>query len=298
MIWIRSLMSTINKSLISNLLLLLFLSLSSYHANAVELQTPCTIEDKEYADFWENYYSPDEAYLMGKEIQKLIADKDLKGLASLMPEYGYPHRVEYLFSRSFDEHFPQDWIDRVMEEPECRPIGWRGFVLGSGQIWYDKNTKTDAWHISINYFNRLPSLFPKGWVYNGKTLHPLCFETGFKDDAYPITLEKCLKAETKEFHIYEPDGLISASDFEWERMNYSIIKEVSLDECNRLSKNTIKFYGRDNIEEINGECLKSYLISATYNGGGTWTASSVRVWGLFELENKIKEFIPLTYSPK
>ena len=25
-----------------------------------------------------------------------------------MPEYGYPHRVEYLFSRSFDEHFPQD----------------------------------------------------------------------------------------------------------------------------------------------------------------------------------------------
>ena len=81
-------------------------------------------------------------------------------------------------------------------------------------------------------------------------------------------------------------------------MNYSIIKEVSLDECNRLSKNTIKFYGRDNIEEINGECLKSYLISATYNGGGTWTASSVRVWGLFELENKIKEFIPLTYSPE
>ena len=44
--------------------------------------------------------------------------------------------------------------------------------------------------------------------------------------------------------------------------------------------------------------VKSYLISATYNGGGTWTASSVRVWGLFELENKIKEFIPLTYSPE
>ena len=47
----------INKLFISNLFLFLFLSLSSYHANAIELQTPCTIEDKEYADFWENYYS-------------------------------------------------------------------------------------------------------------------------------------------------------------------------------------------------------------------------------------------------
>ena len=67
----KDFMKTINKLLLSNLLLFFFLSFISYHADAVEFQTPCTTEDREYADFWENYYSPDEAYLMGGKSKNL-----------------------------------------------------------------------------------------------------------------------------------------------------------------------------------------------------------------------------------
>ena len=37
----------------------------------------CTVEDKEYANFWDNYYDPEEAHNFGLKIQKLAKEKDL-----------------------------------------------------------------------------------------------------------------------------------------------------------------------------------------------------------------------------
>ena len=144
------------KSLSSFFLLVLFLFLLSdlSNAHADEIDTPCTDKDMEYAHSWGDYYSPDEAYLFGIKIQKLVLSKDLEGLSKLIDETGsYPHRVETLLSRSFDEHFHQEWIDTVLQEPECRPIGWRGFLLGNGRIWYGKSIEEhDPWGITaINY---------------------------------------------------------------------------------------------------------------------------------------------------
>ncbi len=37
----------------------------------------CTQEDKDYAKYWDDYYSPEEAFQFGKIIQMLVEDKNL-----------------------------------------------------------------------------------------------------------------------------------------------------------------------------------------------------------------------------
>ena len=161
------------------LLFLTFIIFSLPHLHATEIDVidePCL----------NTYYN--RAYMFGKEIQKLVSNEDLEGLAMLIEEDSYPYKVEYLLSRSFKEHFDQEWISKVMQEPPCKTNGWRGFMLGNGQIWYDQwrwssnnSPKEEKWVITINYPARLmePTKFPKGWLYKNDTLHPKCFATNF-----------------------------------------------------------------------------------------------------------------------
>ena len=52
--------------------------------------------------------------------------------------------------KSFEEIFDESWLDKVLSnEPDCSPVGWRGFMLGSGSIWYNKLEQ--GWRVfSIN----------------------------------------------------------------------------------------------------------------------------------------------------
>ena len=44
----------------------------------------CSEKDKEYAEFWDNYYDPEEAYEFGEKIKKLVRDENLSGLFDLV----------------------------------------------------------------------------------------------------------------------------------------------------------------------------------------------------------------------
>ena len=269
-------------SLITLLILTLILY-SFFNNNVVAEEKPLAI-DKPCSN---TYYN--QAYLFGKKIQKLVSNEDLEGLAELIEEDSYPYKVEYLLSRNFKEHFDQEWVNKVMQEPSCKTNGWRGFMLGNGQIWYDqwmwssKNPpKEKKWVISINYPARLkkPTKFPKGWIYKNDTLHPLCFATNFKNGVSPISLNECLRKKTKFLEI--DDGRIFAKDKERENFRYSIIKEINLGKCQSLS------------EDKYGNCIQSYLIASSYWGGGSGTANEVKVWGLFDLENNKRKLIPIS----
>jgi len=233
--------------------------------------------------------------LFGLEIQKLVLKKDLKGISELIDDERNPLKKETLLSRDFDEHFNQKWIDLVTGDPPCRPIGWRGFNLGHGSVWYDKistnpdlkrdlNNKNDKleWQIThINYPEELLPLseFPEGWTYNNKTLHPLCFATGFKDATTSISLNSCLSKKTKLLSI--DDGNVSARNREREDISYSILKEINVADCELLAQN------------IDGRCLQSYLLRSHYWGGGSMSTSTSTVYGLFELKNGEKYIFPL-----
>ena len=113
----------------------------------------CSKEDKEYADFWRNYYTPEGAYAFGLKVQSLVSNEDLSGIFSLVQgELQNGPRKAFVANKTFKEVFDEEWISQVLgDNAPCSPMGWRGFMLGNGLIWYNK--AEDEWAIfSINGF--------------------------------------------------------------------------------------------------------------------------------------------------
>ena len=100
----------------------------------------CSVEDQDYADFWENYYDPEDAYAVGLNIQNLVSAKDLSGIFSLVHgELQHGPSKEFVSNKSFDEVFDEGWREQVLADPApCSPVGWRGFMLGHGLVWFNK----------------------------------------------------------------------------------------------------------------------------------------------------------------
>ena len=44
----------------------------------------CVEKDRKYAEFWKNYYDPEEAYNFGETIKKLVKEKNLKSIFNLV----------------------------------------------------------------------------------------------------------------------------------------------------------------------------------------------------------------------
>ena len=155
---------------LKTLLTLLILSYSqSFSATACN--TPL---DHKNAEYWQ--YNLDEAYQFGLKIQSLIKDKNSEGLMDLIHgELTHGPRKKHIKSLPFDNIFPEIWQKTILQsKPPCSPIGWRGFTLGSGLIWYNKIG--DHWEIfSINNVNdeKLSPYF--GWKVDEHVLYPRCF---------------------------------------------------------------------------------------------------------------------------
>ena len=104
---------------------------------------------KSYAERFDNYYVPEEAYKFGLEIQEAVKNKDLKKLLSLIKhDLKDGPQMSFFDNKTYDEAFPVSFGDAVlMNKPDCSPAGRdRGFVLGNGQIWYDK-IKHEPWDL-------------------------------------------------------------------------------------------------------------------------------------------------------
>ena len=64
-------------------------------------------------------------------------------------------RREFIKNKSFDEIFPKKWVKKVINtEIDCDSIGWRGFMISNGLIWFDR-MESGKWTIkSINGVNQ------------------------------------------------------------------------------------------------------------------------------------------------
>ena len=41
-------------------------------------------------------------------------------------------------SKDFDDIFPEELVNNILKSPfQCSPAGYRGFYMGTGQIWFD-----------------------------------------------------------------------------------------------------------------------------------------------------------------
>ena len=129
-----------------------------------------------------NYYQRQEAYDFGRKIQTLVAKKDLKGIYKniLIEELQNGPRREFIKNKSFDQIFPEEWVKKITSsEISCDSVGWRGFMISHGLIWYEKLGK-GTWTIkSINGANqeKFENKNLVGWKTNKGLLPPSCFST-------------------------------------------------------------------------------------------------------------------------
>jgi len=115
----------------------------------------CSASDTAYANSFDNYYDPEEAYKFGQRIIKLVRNEDLRGLFALVDgELRTGPRKWIIKGHQFRDVFPKTWKTKLIKSiPPCSPVGGRGFMLGDGEIWFDKKNqqKTGKWQIfSIN----------------------------------------------------------------------------------------------------------------------------------------------------
>ena len=100
-----------------------------------------------------------EAYTFGLYLQELVRTKDLASLYDnvKIPLINGPAKTT-LTDRKFDDFFSRNWRNTILSiEPDCSPVGVKGYMLGRGLIWFDKDpsvnseTTSEGWKIiSIN----------------------------------------------------------------------------------------------------------------------------------------------------
>ena len=189
-----------------------------------------------------DYYDRQEAHDFGRKIQTLIAKKDINGIYKnvLINELENGPRREFIKNKSFDEIFPKEWVHEVINsEIDCDSVGWRGFMISQGLIWFDR-MKNGKWTIvTINGVNQ--EVFNKnlvGWVTNKGIIPPTCFPTFgyFEKPKLDLFTEK-FRIKNKRKFEYSPGKYIGKTIPLSYKINSKISKDsvysiaTNLDEC-------------------------------------------------------------------
>ena len=166
----------------------------------------CTKEDREYAEFWKNYYDPEDAYNFGELIKKLVKEKNLNKLFDLVEgELTSGPRKEFVNGKNFSDIFSDKWRNSVLQSKSpCSPVGWRGFMLDHGSIWFKKDRDKDKWYI-FSILGAKKELIsekklPIGWKISEELIPPQCFSTlWMSGDNYEEFADKFAIKNYKDF---------------------------------------------------------------------------------------------------
>ena len=138
------------KKLILALLIIFTVPLPANSKSQIPIRKDCSLLKKKQSY---DYYDRQEAHDFGRKIQNLIAKKDIQGIYKnvLIDELQNGPRREFIKNKSFDEIFPKEWVNNVITaEIDCDSIGWRGFMISHGLIWFNR-MESGKWTIkSIN----------------------------------------------------------------------------------------------------------------------------------------------------
>ena len=115
----------------------------------------------------ENSGLNEKAYEFALYLQELVRTKDLASLYdNVRTKLINGPSKEQALGKSFELFFSEQWIKTVISiEPECTPVGIKGYMIGGGLIWFDRlldNTEKahkNGWTI-ISLNNDIPMTKP------------------------------------------------------------------------------------------------------------------------------------------
>ena len=167
------------QKLILSLLIIFAMPIPVKSGGQIPVRKDCTLVKKQQGY---NYYDRQEAHDFGRKIQTLIVKKDIGGIFKnvLIDELQNGPRREFIENKSFDQIFPKEWVNKVIKsEIDCDSVGWRGFMISHGLIWFDR-MESGKWSIkSINGVNQenFDNKNLIGWETNKGIIPPTCFPT-------------------------------------------------------------------------------------------------------------------------
>lgn len=246
-------------------------------------------------------------YKFGLKIQKAVKEKDLSALYSLVEgELFHGPRRAFIKGKTFDEVFPVEWRQGLLEEePPCSG-SWRGYVIswdeGNVVYWADEDG---------GYITKIGGVVPEipeesiknKWSYKGKTLSGWCFTImHLSQDNYQEFHEKFAKNEeyyefyrfigkylVKKVPLQPKDSYALAMDLNQcsgkvnndgksERI-YKVLKKVSLKDCNSLAPH------------IQQPCQVALLVYIRDWGGGNLYQKQTGLYGIFSLSNGANAYV-------
>ena len=122
------------KKIIITLLIVLAIPIPVNSESQIPRRKDCSLVKKKQSY---DYYDRQEAHDFGREIQTLVAKKDIQGIYNnvLIDELQNGPRRRFIKNKSFDQIFPKKWVSKVINsEIDCDSVGWRGFMISQGLI--------------------------------------------------------------------------------------------------------------------------------------------------------------------
>lgn len=182
------------------------------------------------------------AYDFGLKIQDAIRNKDADALLALIEGelvHNGPRR-SIIKSQPFDVLFPAGWQDAVLAgAPACGRIGWRGYMIASGLIWYEKSdtfpeqyTMTGM-NMPFDENKHLPDKdLPQGWFVDGKLIPPECLPRPFMSEDNFESFADYYKLDVDEFEK-EPGKFVGKpiKDLDYLPDDWATMVTAPLDTC-------------------------------------------------------------------
>lgn len=179
------------------------------------------------------------AYAVGEDIITALAQKDKAAFLALQKPDAEPAiRDIDVADLTWDQMMPfwQDLTPSANDIP-CQPVGYRGYALYRGMIWYDAG--------GIRALN-LPSIHePKreggAWTFEGQTIAPTCLlrhtsEHPNTDKTKPQLLTTCTTAATAMIN-----GYLTHTAYDYKAMDsydYQLMRTLDPSLCQRFQKGT------------------------------------------------------------
>ena len=170
-----------------------------------------------------NYgYERQKVHDFGRLIQKLFVKKDLEGIYKIAGgDLNRGPRKKYALEKGFDYVFPEEFVRKIISsEVSCDSVGWRGFMIGDGEIWYylkadssNKKFLKDQFILgAVNSPNQEVFENPKkliGWETKKGIISPVCFHRwGGGERSYIASFQKFLKLKDQKILNRHPGVFI------------------------------------------------------------------------------------------